>query len=108
MQIQSIKQQNFNGNFSRNAIGFVKNQGHHMWTQGLSFFACNALQPIDSVERFIHTKLLIDLGEYVSNIVIENPNTTARQCTNVFSALTDCTKDVIRWSKEIIEKFNNR
>ena len=108
MQIQKVNSQNFNGNFSRNAAQIIKNQGHHIWTQGLSFVACNVLVPIDSFEKFIHTKLLIDLGEYISNLVIENPNTTARQFTNTFSALTDCSKDVIRWGKALVDKINRR
>ena len=106
MNVQAVKHsQNFRGNFSQKAVGFMKNQGHHMWTQGMSFLICSSLYPIDSFEHFVRTKILIDFGEYISNICIKNPNTTQRQCTNVFSALTDCTKDVIRWTGEIIDKF---
>ncbi|MCR4880924.1 MAG: hypothetical protein K6A44_03115 [bacterium] len=105
MNVQSINHsQSFKGNFSQKAVDFAKNQGHHMWTQGVSFLICSKLYPIDNFEQFWRAKILIDFGEYLSNIFIQNPNTTAKQCTNIFSALTDCTKDVIRWTSKLIDK----
>ena len=107
MQVKAVNTQNFNGSFSQKAIGFAKNQGHHIWTQGMSFLVCSRLYPIDNFEQFLRAKILIDLGEYMSNFVIKNPNTTLRQCTNVFSALTDCSKDLVRWTGKLIDKIKN-
>lgn len=107
MQINRVNNANFNGRFSQKAINFVQNQGHHMWTQGTSFLICSALYPIENFGQFLRAKVFIDLGEYLSNIVIKNPNTSARQCTNMFSALSDCSKDVIRWTGKLIDKIKN-
>lgn len=107
MQINRVSTTNFNGNFSQKAIDFARNQGHHLWTQSTSFIICSALYPIENFGQFVRTKVLIDMGEYLSNLCIKNPNTTAKQCTNMFSALTDCSKDVIRWTGELIDKIKN-
>ncbi len=109
MQVQKVNSQNFNGKISQKAVGFLLDNGRHLFVQGSSFFLADKfIQPIDSFESFMRTKVLIDFGEYISNIVVENSNTTARQCTNIFSALSDCTKDVIRWGKALADKINKR
>ena len=110
MQIQSINNSTtFNGNIMKSTLGFLKNQGNHLLVQGTSFYLVHKfIQPIDSLETFMNTKICLDAGECLACFFDKRPITNAKQFTNIFSALNDCSKDVIRWTKTIIEKLNNR
>ena len=108
MQINSIKTtgQNFNGNISRKAAGFLLNNTQHFLVQGTSFFLAHKLvQPIDSMEVFLRTKIFIDLGEYLSLVTKSQKCTGKNQCTNIIPDIIYCAKDVIRWTGKLIDKI---
>lgn len=98
----------FRGRISNNMMkkmgDFLQAQSRHLFVQGASFaYGAKYLGAFESFDAFVDAKILIDLGEYLSNLMLKNPNTNSKQCTNIFSAATDCTKDVIRWVKKLSE-----
>lgn len=84
---------------------FLVNNYLHIATQATSFVAAQKyISPIETPSDLIRRKILIDLGETLSNIMMGKKITGENQCTNIFANAADCSRDVINFIKRHMGK----